>query len=179
MGANGAKVIKERGDFVKSLLKKRGMTQLQLALAIPCSQENLSSILSGKRSLSIEMAKRITSFFPGAFTTEWLLGLSDYKSNADHLSSVVNEINLESDLLLAGLSAFAQLSGYEVTVPDFHNFKSTDEYLQKLKCGYIIKHGEDEVRLSAEEFNRFENEVYDFVKLQVEHLFKRKGGESK
>lgn len=129
MGRGGIKIIKERGDFVKGLLKQRGMTQIQLAIDIPCSPENLSSILSGKRTLTPDVAKKIASKFPEEITAEWLLGFSEYKTGFEkRLSPAVKSIVSKRNKEMA-VSAFLNVYGITIELNSAGKEMSTGEVL--------------------------------------------------
>lgn len=84
----------------------------------------------------------------------------------------------EGYLLLKGLSSFAQLANYQIkscSPVSTHNKISVEDTLKAARESYIISHNRASIQLSAEEMNAFENEVCDFVELQLKHLFKRKG----
>lgn len=174
MGKNSVRLSKEKGDFVKRLIKEHNMTQVQLAIKMNRAPEDLNPILNGKRTLSVEAAEKIADEFPGEVSAAWLLGLSEHKTVADHFTKVINEMNQEADLLFTGLSSFALLSGYEIIQPKIGGNASLDEMFQEIHSGYVIKKGERSISLSCVDMNRFENEVNDFVELMLKHLFARR-----
>ena len=56
-----------------------------------------------------------------------------------------------------------------------HGKIAVEDVLKAVRDGYTISHNHVSIQLSLEEMNAFENEVCDFVELQLKHLFKRKG----
>lgn len=174
MGKKGVLLSKEKGNFVKELIRKHKMTQVQLAIKINYSPEHLSSVLSGSRTLIPDAAESIANEFPGEVSAAWLLGYSEHKTVAHHLDAVVDQVNQEAALLFSGLSSFALLSGYEIIQPKIGGNPSLGEMFQEMRIGYVIKKGAQSISLSLEDMNRFENEVNDVVELMLRHLFARK-----
>lgn len=73
----------ECGRRLKQLLNKNGMTQQELADRLAYNKQHISNVICGKRSLTLDMAKRIKiEVFPEAFL-DWLLGMSDYETDAE------------------------------------------------------------------------------------------------
>lgn len=155
-------------------------TQQELANRMEISPIVLNSKLNGKRTLTESDAQKIADYFPGVLV-EYILGFVDYKTNGEKFCAAISQVKNEGDLLFAGLSAFAQLTDYEIelTSPAHspgENRAPIESWLKMFRDGYTIHHGDKSVQLTLEEMNQFENEVCDFVELKLKHLFQRKEG---
>lgn len=170
-----------RGLRLKQICEEQKITQKQLSNIIHITQQSISSMVNGTATVTVETADLVTRAFP-EYRKEWLLGLDDYKTEADlqraraeQFTQAIDEMEYEGSLLYTGLCAFARLNGIEITPPQTKGTGSLENYFRAVKKGYTISKGEQAVSLSVEEMNRFENEVCDFVELKLKHLFKQKG----
>lgn len=170
-----------RGLRLKQICEEQDIKQIQLSEIIHISQQAISSMIKGTATVTVETVNLVTRAFP-EYRKEWLLGLDDYKTEADRkraiaeqFSQTIDTMKYEGDLLYTGLCAFALLNQFEITPPQTKNTGSIENYFRAVKAGYQIAKGEQFVSLSVEEMNRFENEVCDFVELKLKHLFKQKG----
>ncbi len=187
MGAKGVKIIKERGDFVKKLVKQHGMTQLKLALEIPVAPENLSSILNGKRALSADIAERIASIFKGEITANWLMGYDDFKTEAERISYIVRKNYSQIDLI----QNLITLHGYtimDVTDEDGYQSKKVedspekaDEERREYKEPMIeISSPQGAKRyLSRQDFKGLLKLIDDYTEMQMLFLFRKLGDGAK
>lgn len=170
-----------RGLRLKQICEEQKITQKQLSNIIHITQQSISSMVNGTATVTVETADLVTRAFP-EYRKEWLLGLDDYKTEADvqraraeQFTQAIDEMEYEGSLLYTGLCAFARLNGIEITPPKTRDTGSLENYFRNIKAGYKIAKGEQAVSLSVEEMNQFENEVCDFVELKLKHLFKQKG----
>lgn len=161
---------------LKEIIESEGVKQNQLSKETGISQQAISAMVQGKANVTETTAEIIVKRFP-QYSIEWLLGFSDYKNSTEKNSAVISQAQHEGDLLLTGLSAFAQLAQYQIKVTSpMQKIGTVEETLNMLMDGYTISHDGASIKLSLEEMNVFENEAFDFVELQLKHLFKRKGG---
>ena len=162
---------------LKEIIEREGVKQNQLSEETGISQQSISAMVQGKANVTETTAEIIVKRFP-EYSIEWLLGFSDYKNNAEKFRAVISQAQHEGDLLLTGLSAFAQLANYQIDVTSpMKEIDTVEAALKMIGGGYTISHDGVSIKLSLEEMNAFENEVCDFVELQLKHLFKRKGGQ--
>lgn len=70
------------GQRAKELLKNSSISQGEFASRINYTEQHLSQVLNGKKTLTDEMADKFCEFFPDV-RKEWLLGYDDFKTNAD------------------------------------------------------------------------------------------------
>ena len=160
------------GIRLKEVCEQCDIRQAELAKRIFISQQTISKIINGKATLTRQTALKISEIFP-QYSAEWILGLSDYKSDSDHMSQLIRNAAKTSDFLFTGLSAFAQLSGYRISGPQL--ITNCDDATLKLAKGYEIRKDCKLVELSPDEFRQFENEICEIVELKFKHLFQEKG----
>ena len=137
-------------------------------------EKQIGYIENGKRMMSAEYARLFGKVL--GVQASYLLGESDYETEAARFYSAIDNMNKEGDLLYSGLCAFAMLTNYEITPPNLSNASSIQDYFDELNNGYKIRKDNQTVVLSLGEMNRFENEICDFVELKLIHLFKEKAG---
>lgn len=174
MGRKSVPVNPVRGERLKELLEKHGVSQEELAERIGYSKEHISYIVNGKRNLTADAAEAIANIFK-TVSVEWLLGFSPYMNAAEHFVKALDDMDREASTLFTGFSAFATLAGYSISTENISGKGTISEYFSSTKEYCKISKGEKQVCLSLEEMNRFENEVYDFVELKIKHLFAQKG----
>lgn len=162
---------------LKEIIESERVKQNQLSKETGISQQAISTMVQGKANVTETTAEIIVKRFP-QYSIEWLLGFSDYKNSTEKYSAVISQAQHEGDLFLTGLSAFAQLAHYQIMATSpMQKSGTVEDTLNMLMDGYTISHDDASIKLSLEEMNVFENEVFDFVELQLKHLFKRKGGQ--
>lgn len=169
------------GERLKACREKMGLTQEKLIEKIMKLPENndkernekqVGYIENGKRSMSAEYARLFGKVL--GVQPSYLLGETDYETERARLYNEIYNVQQEGNLLYLGLSAFAKLTNYEITAPNFSNAGSIENCIKEIKAGYKITKNNQTVILSLEEMNRFENEICDFVELKLVHLFKQK-----
>lgn len=165
----------ERCKRLKQLIEETGIKQNQLAADTGISQQSISAMVQEKANVTDTTIEIIAKKFP-RYSAEWLSGYSDYKNSAERFAAVISRSRNEGELLLMGLDTFAHLAGYQIELNMPHSDKiSVDKALESVKTAYTLSHDGAVIRLSVDEMNAFENEVFDSVELQLKHLFKRKG----
>lgn len=171
------------GERLRNCRERMNLTQQQLIDKIYELPENngkernekqIGYIENGKRMMSAEYARLFGKVL--GVQASYLLGESDYETEAARFYSAIDNMNKEGDLLYSGLCAFAMLTNYEITPPNLSNASSIQDYFDELNNGYKIRKDNQTVVLSLGEMNRFENEICDFVELKLIHLFKEKAG---
>lgn len=171
------------GERLRACREKKGLTQEELIIAVEALPENngksrnekqVSYIENGTRQISAEYARLFGKVL--GVQASYLLAETDYETEAARFYSVIDDMNQEGNLLYSGLCAFAMLTDYEITPPNFSNASSLQSYFDEMNSGYKITKSNQTVTLSLEEMNRFENEICDFVELKLIHLFKQKAG---
>lgn len=171
------------GKRLRECRVSKGLSQEQLAEAVEALPDNrgktrsakhISYLENGTRAMSAEYAGLLAQVLN--VRTEYLLLKDDNKTNAAIFAKAITKKCHEGDTLMVGLSVFAELAGYQIEFNMPHSGKiSADKALESIKTAYTLSHDGAVIRLSVDEMNAFENEVFDSVELQLKHLFKRKG----
>lgn len=172
-----AEINVKRCERLKQVIKEQGIKQTRLSEETGISQQAISAMVQGKANVTETTAAIMAEKFP-QYSVEWLLGFTDYKNNTEEFGITVSQMQHEGYLLLKGLSSFAQLANYQIkSCPPVstHGKIVVEDALKAVREGYIISHNHASIQLSIEEMNTFENEVFEFIELQLKHLFKRKG----
>lgn len=165
----------KRCERLKQIIEETGVKQNELAFNTGISQQAISSMVQKKANVTETTAEIIVKMFP-QYSFEWLMGYTDYKNNTEKLCAVISKAQNEGDLLLSGLSAFAQLCDYHIKLSSpAHGSHNVEDVLKMVTEGYTLTHDGASIQLSLEEMNAFENEVCDFVELKLKHLFKQRG----
>lgn len=180
----------KRCERLKQIIDETGISQKQLWKKTGLSQQAISAMVRGNANVTETTAKLVTGLFP-QYSVDWLMGSSDYKNESHFASQWLKGAVKAENLLLAGLSSFASLSGYEITPPKLTATITTEEGLSMpltaencddlskatltMVSGYVISKDGQSVELNPEEMDAFENEVCDFVEFKLKHLFKQRG----
>lgn len=170
----------KRCERLKELIRETGIKQNQLAADTKISQQAISAMVQGKANVTETTAQLISEKFP-QYSVEWLMGFSDYKNNAEQFCDTISRAQEKADLLLRGLSTFAQLTDYQIKLPlppSVGGRVFVEDAITAIKEGYAISHGDESIQMSLEEMNTFENEILDLVELHLKHLFRRKGAKN-
>ena len=68
---NLEKLLKEIGARIRELRKETGLSQLELADKVGCSETHLSNIETGSAKMGVDIAIRIAEYFD--VSTDWIL----------------------------------------------------------------------------------------------------------
>lgn len=109
------------GKRLSELLTERNMKSSELAKIIGYTPQHISYIINSKRNLTKEAAEDIAAVFD--VRPEWLLGLSDYKTDKDVVSTFVAQTLTLADAASDMIKAAASNLGYSIGYP---NKKSRD-----------------------------------------------------
>lgn len=80
------KQLKDIGARIRELRKKKGLSQLELAEKVGCSETHLSNIETGSAKMGVDIAIRIAEYFD--VSTDWILrainpGMTDLELLSD------------------------------------------------------------------------------------------------
>lgn len=172
-----AKINPICGKRLKELCEAEGITQAQLAKQVFLSQQTVSKIVKGRSSMTEETARRVHDKYP-AYPFEWLMGYSNFKTTGELFASKLSQCQHEGELLMIGLRAFAQLSGYEITfaAPALSADQRTapvETWLKMFREGYTVSGKEGSITISLEDMNRLQNEICDFVEFKLNRLYEK------
>lgn len=170
-------INKKRGNHVKQLLEDNNKTQVWLAEQLYLQPEHLNMMLNGKRNLGEDKIQAIAKLFPDV-KLDWLLGISDYKTDSEHFVNALSQCKREGDLLMVGLQAFAQLSGYKIAftsppISDSRRKAPVEAWIKMVQDGYTISSKEGSAVISLEDMNRLQNEICDFVEFKLKRICKK------
>lgn len=104
-------INRKRGERVKELLKSNGKTQAWLAGKLFLKPEHLNMLLNGKRNLGEDKIQIIASLFPDV-QIDWLLGISEYKTENQRFVSIIEKRHSRRDLICSLIA----LHGYTVAI---------------------------------------------------------------
>lgn len=112
MPENRDELNKKRGNRLRELITERKVTQCKLSEMIGCTEQHVSYIINGRRTLTESNAETIVKLFPPT-RLEWLMGRDDFKT------PIIAKIHPVVKNLLDGrkegdcFQLLAFLSGYE------------------------------------------------------------------
>lgn len=159
-----------RVSRIKTLLKREGLKQKDLAEALEIEPQNLSRcMVSGK--ISEKMCRNIVECFP-EYRIEWLLGYDDSMTTAEQFSNAIQTANEEATLLHKGFMSFAQLSGFQIDVAPIAGNETLEKTFQNMKEHCTISRDGKSVTFSLSELNAFENELCDYIEFRLLHMMK-------
>lgn len=164
------------GKRVIAVRNELNLFQHELAALVDCEPNYISMIERGDRKLSLSMAKKISAIAKYPAPVAWLMGETDFRTNADQLSNAIQEAKLEADYMFSGLSLLAKLSGYAIEPPQLSGVHDVVAVIETIKAGYFIEKNGASITLSLEEMNVLENHIVNMVDAQLDFLFKLKGG---
>ena len=160
-------------ERLKILLGELKITQNDLANRIYVTQQTISKIVNQKAPLTQKNAELIEKEFP-PYRAAWLLGLDDFKTKAELFLRPLAESTAEHDIMFSALSLLGQINGFSIVPPDISSSDAVS-VIKSRKSGYSICKGNRTIHISLEDMNNLEVLIADFVKLQLDYLFKQKG----
>lgn len=93
--------ITEKDDFpqnLSALMKEHGLSQQDLASALGIKRQTISLYASGQSSPDIGRLKKIANYF--GVSSDWLLGLSEARSNSEDIQKAVSTTGLSEDSVM-------------------------------------------------------------------------------
>lgn len=180
MGNKKKEINAESGKRLKKLITTYGIPQKMFAEMIGYTEQHLSLIVTGKRSLTIEAAKRIAKMMN--VRVEWLMGLDDYMTQHDvDVSPQIDGMNRRKDVCGA-MELLARVVGYKISEQPndgeraFQILANSDGcYIEEVGDKYCIsKNGSKPVRLNYNEFLLLSKEIADFAEFKLNKLLKER-----
>lgn len=178
MGNKKKEVNVESGKRLKKLIATYSIPQKVFAEMIGYTEQHLSLIVTGKRSLTIEAAKRIAQMMN--VRVEWLMGLDDYMTQHDvDVSPQLDGMNRRKDICGA-MELLARVVGYEISKLSndgekaFQILANSDGcYIEEVGAEYCIsKKGNKSVKLKYDEFLQLSKEIADFTEFKLNKVLK-------
>lgn len=182
MARKKQEINSKSGDRLKQLCAEMHITQKQLSQMSGVSENTLSKISTGRGPLTPQIAQEIVRVCP-LYSTEWLIGDTDYKSmddeNIQKIIKVINKSRVEGTNLLSGLAFFLSVTEYKMDVAEITQGSiSVEEVLAQIKQYCTIEHKGRKIALSIDEVNSLENEILEHIEIRLKYLFKQKETEN-
>lgn len=110
-------VLKEKGnnicgERVKAAIKAAGITQAYLAEKLDITENAVSMIVNGKRSLSPKRATQISAIT--GWSAEYLLGISDFKNTSDEIVYHIGRLSDTNKALQFLINRAAEKNGISI-----------------------------------------------------------------
>lgn len=172
MGRKHIEINPECGQRLAELLAENGMKQIELAEKLGHDAQHISNIVRGKRSLTLDTAQRIVrEIFPGVLV-EWLLGISDFKTQEekDAYSKKIWEENHKTALLydkafMCFIDGIEDLCGY--------GLQSQDADVLIGDCIAVTDTTGKKIGvIPAESFDRLKREIENFASYSLNLLIR-------
>lgn len=157
---------------IDNILKEKGMSRRQLAIKANIPPSTLQSAFERNREFPLSMltsiARALDINIYYVIDDEVLQNLTG--ANLEEFQTILHMVQEEGELLLRGLTAFATLNGYSISVLEGAG-SGIEKLLDSIKRGYSIQDSAGtSITLSIEEMNRLENEINDMVKTRLNYL---------
>ena len=172
------KYDKTPGSRVKFFRKAKSMDQKTLASAIMCSENLISMIERGRRSLTSENAKALEGVL--GVRAEFLLRFDDFPTDADRWEHEFKEIDKEGEMWETFLRVIAMKAGYSLKIKQFSKAKRWG--LEDQFC-FVDEHGKE---IGFSFFDRIKNgvaeegieslkcEIFDYAAYRLKRMIDKK-----
>lgn len=176
----------ERGRRVKLLIEDwnnehpdKRITHKQVAEWLYMQPSVFSAKLSGSRTLTEQDAAAIAKIFPGTLV-DYILGNVEHPLLAQNFFASLRKEKERDELLFAGLSGLASISGYQVSPPppieiDEETFSPVSN---AIPGKYTIEKNGKTIALSSKQMEALEKTICSIVDAQLKLLFQLDGGEN-
>lgn len=160
----------------KELIKESGLLNKEVAQKIGVSDSYMSMLYNGKVFLTMNLAKKFIRNIAPSVRVPYLLGYDDFKTDSDvvvtlGVTKYAKESHGSIDLMWLGLSAFAQLSSFDINGLSTQD-KTVEEIIDNVGSWYTLTKDSQSVKLSVEELNQLENDICDYVEFRLNKFFK-------
>lgn len=150
------------GERVKEAIKAKGIKQARLAEMLHITENAVSMIINGKRSLSPKRAAQISEIT--GWRADYLLGLSDYKKNIDEIIFRFNKITDAMKALQYLVNYTAENYGVSIT-PMLDETDSDHQFIS-------VRRIDDQKELLYIE-DTLSSEILHFIGYQVNRIVKQ------
>ena len=175
-----AEVNPLRGERMKEIIGREGITQAQLAELLGVGEVHLSNVANGKRSLTDKRAEKIIALYP-RYRLPWLLGYYDYMTEEDALRGPLKQAVRRDTIWKIAVECTLQNMGYTVQLNGTDELNTADEVLENLSnvsYSTVDRNGEICAECSAETYYALLREIGDFAEFLIErrlHLEGKRG----
>ena len=192
MGRKAINVNPESGKRLSEWLNGVGMTQTELAARIGYTQQYISNVVTGKKNMSVDLARCIAEKVPRPFYNangdilgfenvrpQWLLCLDDHKTVYDEADAVTDRRELVFNSSWTVLDEAARKNGMKILLN--HPYQRTPSYIEQLhsqrdKCRYVLeKNGEVVQSFSVVEFIRLTQRLEKYADFLLWDMVKEGG----
>ena len=170
MGRKTVEINIIRGQRLKQVLADQKMKQRELADILDCTKEHISYIVTGKRNLTEEHAKKIVTLFPH-IRLEWLMGYDDFKTDNEKGINEFIQWGAENTSRRNAVKALALLSGYEIV--DIWDYagktgRPIEELFDFQRQGMQIKQdGKLLANIPVDKFNLLALDIQELAELRI------------
>ena len=170
MGRKTVEINILRGQRLKQVLNDQKMKQRELADILDCTKEHISYIVTGKRNLTEEHAKKIVAQFPH-IRLEWLMGYDDFRTEYEKGINEFLQWGEENTSRRNAVKALASLAGYEI-VDLWDYVGSTGRPLEEVfnfqRQGMQIKQdGKLLANIPVDKFNLLALDIQELAELRI------------
>jgi transcriptional regulator with XRE-family HTH domain len=162
-------------EIISRAMKKRGVTQLQLADALRCSQTTISQILNGKTRLTVEDLSNIASVLRMQ-VTEIVSGAEEMPPGLLHLTGELNEAICEDDITFQLFNTLKRPHRYEQLISLFPisnklNIDSKIEFFRKK--GIILEDLEGRLTINTPDAASLHYDITSAYEQRIVDIYKR------
>ena len=168
---------KKSGKRLKTLLKNTHCSQKELAQFLNYAPNHISMIVTGKRKLTAETARKIIENYSPETRFEWLLGWDDFETEKDvqeyvnSIEPVINTLWDEDD----AAEAFLKALGYTWKLSNLRSRKNGEFEFSKINDYCFSYNNKPIFQCSQDDIFRVKDEIIEFAKFKVEMLRKERG----
>ena len=181
-----------KGQRIKYLLEKHGMTQRELAKKLyedskdKDKEKDFEAFYSNLNMKISDTAKRNLTYKDVQKIAKILNAYPDYimqgghENVADEWAYTFNEMHEEGHLLNTAFSSLSLLAGYTIKKVGLHDvnlFDTSKSIRSQLDEYIIIEHDGKEVSLTIEQFNNLENIIFDHAEITIKRFLEACGKE--
>ena len=169
MGRKPEKINPECGKRLKSLLKEKNMTGMELAERIHCTQQHVSRLVRGKASITPSTAQQICKVFPG-INVGWILGVDERKTIHEVASNDLSRIKTFADSISDVIVAAATYLGYNIVyLEDKERRKSNISF-------FLTKEGDSQIAFRKYETLEIGDDIVDYAAFLLNRSIRKKKG---
>ena len=173
-----------QGRRVKAIRKQLGLTQEQLAEKLEVTPNYLSMIETGKKPLSIRIAKKLASLTwtegtkenpPDCVRPAWIMGEDDFKTHSDEINAICDRGFQRAKILHSVISAIADDKGY--SLKHFHKESAPDGMILLRDCYAVVENGLVIALIPMDDYFNLRNEIAHYSAYLVNGLLERQKGQ--
>lgn len=172
MGRKRTEINKKGCERLKLLLKDNNMTQREFADLANYSEVHVCGVVNGTRNITEDLARIAAEIFPPT-RIQWILGLDDYRTEAEKRNEEFLGAVNESQSRVDAFTVLLRLAGYDVELAARDGTDLIISLIDGVRSGYTIYKGDEVLgRCPLERYNMLAFDMQELAEQRIKSFLR-------